>query len=233
MMATDGYAWAMRPHPRIRRTVKWGGALFCGVIAVVWVGTVWWSVSWTGHNRLYFNFAAGGVSLGAITEKYVRSVAGFPSSSWFGWRTQSIKPHMFLWFAWQDNPMAWYLQVPLWAPLLMALLPTAFAGRLDALARRRARVGACPQCHYDRGGLAPGAVCPECGAPPPTAPAAATQPQLTPFCGARISSIAAASGSVAALCATTRLQGCRDMHCVRTLCPECGGKTIARPLLRP
>jgi len=29
--------------------------------------------------------------------------------------------------------------------------------------------GACPQCRYDRTGLAPSAVCPECGAPvPPT-----------------------------------------------------------------
>jgi len=37
-------------------------------------------------------------------------------------------------------------------------------GRLDMLARRRARIGCCPKCNYDRAGLAPGSVCPECGA---------------------------------------------------------------------
>jgi hypothetical protein len=35
--------------------------------------------------------------------------------------------------------------------------------RLDILAGRRAQLNLCPKCNYDRAGLAPGAVCPECG----------------------------------------------------------------------
>ena len=54
--------------------------------------------------------------------------------------------------------------VPLWAPFLLAAGATVLAWRLDTLARRRARAGFCPKCGYNRTGLAPGAVCPECGA---------------------------------------------------------------------
>jgi uncharacterized OB-fold protein len=35
---------------------------------------------------------------------------------------------------------------------------------LDAKARRRILLNLCPNCSYDRAGLAMGAVCPECGA---------------------------------------------------------------------
>ena len=63
--------------------------------------------------------------------------------------------------------------VPLWAPFLLSAAVTATAWRLDTLARRRARVGLCPKCGYNRIGLPPQAVCPECGAaaivPPPSA----------------------------------------------------------------
>jgi hypothetical protein len=56
------------------------------------------------------------------------------------------------------------LHVPLWIPASAAIGATALAWRLDTLARRRARVGLCPKCSYNRAGLAVGAVCPECGA---------------------------------------------------------------------
>ena len=54
----------------------------------------------------------------------------------------------------------------LWPIALCALGVTAFARYLDTLARRRARIGFCPKCNYDRTGLAAGAVCPECGSAP-------------------------------------------------------------------
>ena len=58
----------------------------------------------------------------------------------------------------------WGLAVPIWMLIIPLLAATAIAWRLDTLASRCARVGLCPKCHYDRAGLAPGAVCPECGA---------------------------------------------------------------------
>lgn len=62
-----------------------------------------------------------------------------------------------------------WLAMPLW-PLLTASTVVAAAGwRADLLARRRAAPGFCPTCSYDRAGLAPQAVCPECGAAPAVA----------------------------------------------------------------
>jgi len=53
--------------------------------------------------------------------------------------------------------------IPLWAPLLLTLIVTGLAWRADTLARRRAMLGKCPTRGYARTGLAPEAVCPECG----------------------------------------------------------------------
>ena len=56
--------------------------------------------------------------------------------------------------------------VPLWIPIVLVACATLAAWRLDSLARRRANPGVCPKCNYDRTGLAPTAVCPECGTKP-------------------------------------------------------------------
>jgi hypothetical protein len=65
------------------------------------------------------------------------------------------------WFAFHSFANDWWLQVPIWAVALPMAAWTALAFRS---ARRRARPGGCPACGYDRTGLAPEAVCPECGA---------------------------------------------------------------------
>ena len=52
---------------------------------------------------------------------------------------------------------------PLWLFPLLLWTPAALLLRSGLLARRRALTGSCPACGYDRRGLAPGAVCPECG----------------------------------------------------------------------
>ena len=36
----------MKPHPRIRKTIKWGGAAVTVLLVVVWVGSGWLSVGW-------------------------------------------------------------------------------------------------------------------------------------------------------------------------------------------
>lgn len=50
-----------------------------------------------------------------------------------------------------------------WPVPLLLWTPAALLLRSGTLARRRAVMGSCPACGYDRRGLAPGAVCPECG----------------------------------------------------------------------
>lgn len=56
-----------------------------------------------------------------------------------------------------------WIAVPLWFPLLIVLGVGGWAWRQEILANRRARVGLCKTCGYDRTGLALGSVCPECG----------------------------------------------------------------------
>lgn len=83
------------------------------------------------------------------------------------------EPPGFKWhFRWRNDSTYIGVAVPLWFPAAVALVPTAFAWRLDTLARRRAKLAACPKCSYSTIGLAPSAVCPECGfAAPPSSPA--------------------------------------------------------------
>jgi hypothetical protein len=61
------------------------------------------------------------------------------------------------------------INTPLWIPVGATTLFSAAAWLLDAAARRRMRPCLCRECMYDRTGLAAGAVCPECGTPPPAA----------------------------------------------------------------
>jgi hypothetical protein len=58
------------------------------------------------------------------------------------------------------------MHVPLWIPLAMTALPAGFLWRADRQRRALLKRGGCPNCHYDRTGLAAGAPCPECGRAP-------------------------------------------------------------------
>jgi hypothetical protein len=60
------------------------------------------------------------------------------------------------------------LALPLWIPALASLAASVMEYCLERKARRRAKLGACLKCSYSRTGLAPSAVCPECGAAAPT-----------------------------------------------------------------
>ena len=124
------------------------------VLLVVWVGSGWWNVQWVVSPRLGLGIAQG-CFLRFIDENY-DFVPGFSAGRNFAWSRFHVE-----WLFVNRGP---FLAIPLWPVIVLSLFATAFAWRLDALARRRARAGFCPKCNYDRTGLAPGAVCPECGA---------------------------------------------------------------------
>ena len=73
---------------------------------------------------------------------------------------------------WTRVGQGWSLGVPLWPFVVVPGFGSAIAWRLDTHARRRSRLGLCPKCGYNRAGLSPAAVCPECGAAAPVAFAA-------------------------------------------------------------
>jgi ssDNA-binding Zn-finger/Zn-ribbon topoisomerase 1 len=145
----------MKPHPRIRKTIKWGGAAVTVLLVGVWIGSCWLYVVWQSEGKFRVVIASGRVGLMTIYDTTI-----MPEPGW----SISTNPY----------PMWWSLSVseitniwiPLWLPLPLCGAGTAIACRLDALARRRARLNLCPNCNYDRAGLAAAAKCPECGSQP-------------------------------------------------------------------
>ena len=150
----------------LRKAVKWGGAGLTVLLLVVWVGS--------GCYRANWRIAAGtSVEIGAGRLEY-SEVSLFSDLARHGWATPEVglrsiaagEPELNWSFRRADLGKALFVFIPLWPAVLLSLLATAAAWRADAKYLRRARVGMCPACGYDRAGLAPGAVCPECGNQP-------------------------------------------------------------------
>ena len=49
---------AMKPHARIRKTVKWGGAAMTVLLVVVWIGSGFMVVEWARPLGVRFNSLA-------------------------------------------------------------------------------------------------------------------------------------------------------------------------------
>jgi hypothetical protein len=150
----------MKPHPRIRKAIKWGGAAATVLLVVVWISSAWFYIALLRDGSARDVYVSVGV-LGVFEWKLPAAVLPQPPPR-IGLRQNAL-------MKWKpvnaDNSSFHWLMIPLWIPLLVVFTPTAIAWHLDALARGRARVGLCPECGYDRTGLAAGAVCPECGHP--------------------------------------------------------------------
>jgi hypothetical protein len=149
----------MKPHPRIRKTIKWGGAAVTVFFVVVWIATVRW--------RAYWQFVPSqGVALiarGRIeVEWYYTPGWAIPATG-----IETLQPSLRTtwWFSRISAPNVWGAAAPLWFPACIALLVSGAAWRLESVARRGSRLNLCPKCHYDRAGIAADAKCPECGAP--------------------------------------------------------------------
>ena len=144
----------MKPHPRIRKTVKWGGAAVTVLLVVVWTGSISIACStpW-GYE------AIGWTGVVLFTRRFQEHTVYPPQGPhvYFGSANSALEFWRML------HSSTWSIVVPLWPAVVATLTLTAFAWRLDTLARRRARAGFCPKCNYNRTGLAAGAVCPECG----------------------------------------------------------------------
>jgi hypothetical protein len=148
----------MRAHPRIRKTVKWGGAAVTVLLVVVWVGSGWrYAAAWRAKGMVWI------VSSGGLV---VQEEAPAIDSAGAIYRGQPFQlllsprcTHAAPW---------WEVFIPLWIPALAAATLAIIAWRLDTLARRRVKLNLCPKCGYDRTGLrdAAGGKCPECGSMP-------------------------------------------------------------------
>lgn len=158
----------MKTHPRIRKTVKWGGLGLSLALTGLMIGSVWpkWTTLQWGQDNPGPDWCAY-VACGQVT---VLRNASHQSHSHFepGFTLHATsRPGFLLWLEWHHYPgVATWLSIPLWMIVVPCAAIALVAWRLEALARRRARLNLCPKCDYDRTGLAAGTVCPECGTSP-------------------------------------------------------------------
>jgi hypothetical protein len=149
----------MKPHPRIRKTIKWGGAAVTVLLVVVWIVSGSWSLGWTSASGTFVLATAGTVGWGEL--------GALPPPQSPGWFVQSTRGGWQWWIAEQRGPGGyWAWSLPLAWPAVLTAILCAIAWRRDMLAHRRTGLNLCPKCDYDRTGLAKGAVCPECGSLP-------------------------------------------------------------------
>jgi hypothetical protein len=148
----------MKPHPRIRKTIKWGGAAVTVLLVVAWIGSRWRLFGWAGGGRGWM------VCSGRLCLTKNPDIVVYAPNGAFFQTCDSTWPFDW-WFSGRIDDPGFEIWIPLWAPGMFILILTAVAWRWDALARR-ARLNLCPKCNYDRAGIAADAKCPECGAMP-------------------------------------------------------------------
>ena len=144
----------MKPHSRLRRAALVSGAVVCGLLLGVWIASTRWYFGIVVGDR-FWGIRDGTAICDRLSDWYARPEGLIDWGSnrvWLDWS-----------FTWWHDGSGYIVAVPLWFPAGLSLLGTGALWRLDARARRRARVGACAKCGYDRAGLAPNAPCPECG----------------------------------------------------------------------
>jgi hypothetical protein len=152
----------MKPHPRIRKAIKWGGAVVTVLLVVVWIGSGWCSVGMqVGDGRGVF---VGDGQLEMCVFGSPDPDGDHASSTLVpGWHAGCRPFRLHWWFDhWQFGNLH-HLILPLWVPAMITLLAAVITFRLD----HGGQPNACPKCNYDRAGLAAGAKCPECGSAAP------------------------------------------------------------------
>ena len=102
----------MKPHPKIRKTVKWGGAAVSVLLLVVWVGSGWYDVSYFGESGVVVGVGAGQFSLGQSLSLGKIGTRGV-------YARHLVDVSYRLGFRWSRDPARWAVGVPLWCPALL------------------------------------------------------------------------------------------------------------------
>jgi hypothetical protein len=149
----------VKPHPRIRKLIKWGGAAVTLLLVVAWVGSGWYWVTYVGRGGWYVG--GGGANPGTVGILIGDDPKTF-RLGWYGGGDVQVDGWDW-WFTCGTDSRGFNFDAPLWLPVVLVLAPTLLAWRLDAKARRVARAGLCRKCGYDVTTLPPALPCPECG----------------------------------------------------------------------
>ena len=140
-----------RKRSRLRRATKWMGLFGCALLVEVWILSLFWCFGNVGPTGIRY-----------VVQGHAYITYHPPGSqTGLGW---SFRRSDFGCVWWPSHRVdmgrlaRWW--IPLWMPLLVIALPTAWFWKRD----RRPPPGHCTGCSYDLTGNESG-VCPECGAP--------------------------------------------------------------------
>lgn len=137
----------------------WSGLVLTVLLVVVWGASERWHVIMYNHPWMV-GTRAGGIDIARDSVTMYRMPPG-----WYATRRTDGVPRM-----WRPTlevgANRLHTEVPFWLPAIFTLSASLGAWRLETLARRRERAGACPRCRYSRAGLPAISPCPECGAAP-------------------------------------------------------------------
>lgn len=150
----------MKPHPRIRKTIMWGGAAVTVLLIAIWVATNWWLFSFGLPSGGRLEVTPGQLCVGFFDRR------GMPDRP-IEFRLERNPGFAHSWsFEELKTAEGWYVWIPIWAPTGFFLLMTCISWGFNILARRReriARLNLCPACGYSRAGISRDTKCPECG----------------------------------------------------------------------
>jgi hypothetical protein len=150
----------MRRRPRLRRVAKWGGTATCLLFLVAFAVSGTGEYAWIGQQNvppgsehLMWGFA---LTRGQVVACIIRRRDYLVS----GWQWRIAPRDRWRWLGPYEYRLGpdFAVQVPVWIPLTLVLLPTAFLWYRD----RRPPPGHCPKCGYDLTANESGR-CPECG----------------------------------------------------------------------
>ena len=154
----------------VLRLGKWGGLLASLLIATTMVASNWYVLVFVGSRQNSRSLLWASIDPGAIFLWLELEYQQPPPTPFFRWYVKQVDAYKF---GRDDPPYAWLpryfhsrsgypqgdtLTLPLWIPLLLVAVPTAYLWRTD----RRAKPWQCAKCRYDLRGIE-GGVCPECG----------------------------------------------------------------------
>lgn len=163
------------PSSRCRRVVKWSSGAISVLILATWVVSLLWCFSWNSRRQIFILGGILRIELHALSQaEFDQRTSNWPknipmprtlqihkvtsamsSTHKFGFRLPLTHTRY-----WNNGRFySWAVQIPLWIPLLLTILPTAWIWYSD---RRRVQPGHCPRCRYDLTGNTSG-ICSECG----------------------------------------------------------------------
>ena len=153
------YAAPVRPHPRLRKSIKWAGAAAVLLLLSTWLVSGWWCLTRQWPSGRWAAVGFGQLFIGRV---HAPTLNALPPGWWTGRTGVTTTPQWHWWLTRKPTGPNAFTAIPLWPALPALTLLTAAAWRQDAQARARSRPGHCP-CGYSLAGLTPGQPCPECG----------------------------------------------------------------------